>query len=732
MFFPERIRSIEPTDRVLEIGPGGTPHPRSDVLLEKIFEDPGEAKAQRGHMPELNTDKEVVFYMGGRFPFKDKEFDYVICSHVLEHVEDVDRFLSEIMRVGKKGYVEYPTIYYDYIYNIPEHITFLMRRNGVVNWIPKEETGINNFGIVNSFFHESLDKQFFDLVDTLKYYIFEGFEWFGYIPSRRVNSLDQVCYTKDEIGRLPYRHVINTGVIPIIAEATTDTLQPTSQESSGDISLSKVDDLEFLVSNGLVDPESPVRIHFGCGNRRLEGYINVGYPSSADNGNNVTADVFADITDLNFPDESIDEIRLYRIPKDFDRVTALISLIRWHSWLKAGGKLHIEAPDLVNNRHFLERLGFSPIKTGLIKRPFKARSSDTRVIVVKDRAVPLQELLEVASNLLLQGMTLPAEEEIYRLQKRKLYSALNADQVEQQDMGLSEELRKRNEAELALTGGRAKSIGLIFSKDRAMQLDATLRSFVLHCKDVQSVDLKVIYKTSNPSHEELYKILANEHSFIDFIKEVDFKKQMLSLLPIYQYILFLVDDNIFVQDFRLADIIESLRSNSDALGFSLRLGTNTTYCYTLDKEQSLPGFEEMNGEILKYCWIQANYDFAYPLEVSSSMYRVEDILPLLIQVDFSNPNTLEAKMDENKYVFSRKEHLLCYKQSATFCNPINITQSVYPNRVGNVENYSLESLASMFGKGYRIDVESYSGFIPNACHQEVELKFQQMLSECFG
>ena len=50
-------------------------------------------------------------------------------------------------------------------------------------------------------------------------------------------------------------------------------------------------------------------------------------------------------------------------------------------------------------------------------------------------------------------------------------------------------------------------IGLIFSKDRAMQLDGTLRSFYMHCKDAQSTDLTVIYKTSNALHDKLYDAL---------------------------------------------------------------------------------------------------------------------------------------------------------------------------------------------------------------------------------
>ena len=42
-------------------------------------------------------------------PFKDKEFDYVILSHVLEHVPEPLKFKKEIERIGKAGYIELPT-----------------------------------------------------------------------------------------------------------------------------------------------------------------------------------------------------------------------------------------------------------------------------------------------------------------------------------------------------------------------------------------------------------------------------------------------------------------------------------------------------------------------------------------------------------------------------------------------------------------------------------------------
>ena len=57
------------------------------------------------------------FYKGKNFikisekklPFKDKEFDFVIASHVIEHVEDFEFFVKELERISSRGYIELPT-----------------------------------------------------------------------------------------------------------------------------------------------------------------------------------------------------------------------------------------------------------------------------------------------------------------------------------------------------------------------------------------------------------------------------------------------------------------------------------------------------------------------------------------------------------------------------------------------------------------------------------------------
>jgi len=66
-------------------------------------------------------------------------------------------------------------------------------------------------------------------------------------------------------------------------------------------------------------------------------------------------------------------------------------------------------------------------------------------------------------------------------------------------------------------------------------------------------------------------------------------------------------------------------SNEETLGFSLRLGQNLDYCYSLSKEQSVPT-HAVDGEIMLWNWTSAESDWNYPLEVSSSIYKMSTIL----------------------------------------------------------------------------------------------------------
>jgi len=83
--------------KILDIGCGYRPHPKATVI------------ADQQDFSNYYKDKKFVKINEKKLPFQDKEFDFVIASHVIEHVEDFEFFLKELERVSSKGYIELPT-----------------------------------------------------------------------------------------------------------------------------------------------------------------------------------------------------------------------------------------------------------------------------------------------------------------------------------------------------------------------------------------------------------------------------------------------------------------------------------------------------------------------------------------------------------------------------------------------------------------------------------------------
>ena len=86
-----------PNWKVLDIGCGFTAHEKANVVCD--VQD----------LSNFYKDKKFVKLNDKKLPFSDKEFDFVIASHVIEHVEDVSFFIKELERVSFKGYIELPT-----------------------------------------------------------------------------------------------------------------------------------------------------------------------------------------------------------------------------------------------------------------------------------------------------------------------------------------------------------------------------------------------------------------------------------------------------------------------------------------------------------------------------------------------------------------------------------------------------------------------------------------------
>ncbi|MBL0174856.1 MAG: glycosyltransferase [Ignavibacteria bacterium] len=268
---------------------------------------------------------------------------------------------------------------------------------------------------------------------------------------------------------------------------------------------------------------------------------------------------------------------------------------------------------------------------------------------------------------------------------------------------------------------------LVFSKDRALQCDAVLRSFRLHCADASAAAVTVLYACSGARHERMYEILANEwrhESWLRFRREKDFRADVRALLAERPFILFVVDDTLFVRPFSLEGTARALASHAQALGFSLRLGRNTRYCYMSGEMQPLPRFRSAGPGCLLFRWDGARHDFGYPLEVSSSMYRSDTIRAIVETAGYRDPTSLEGALERAASRAARRTpELLCLEHSVAFSNPVNTVLAAGTNRVGRASEYASDALAEAFEAAHRIDAAAYGGMIPNACHQELPLRF---------
>ncbi len=115
--------------KVLDIGSGHNPFKRADVCLEK---DLGESADRSGVAAVIPEEKPLVIGNATNMPFKDKVFDYVVALHIAEHIEDIDKFISELQRVAKKGYIETPGVISDFFLNESFHLWMVSKKNGVL------------------------------------------------------------------------------------------------------------------------------------------------------------------------------------------------------------------------------------------------------------------------------------------------------------------------------------------------------------------------------------------------------------------------------------------------------------------------------------------------------------------------------------------------------------------------------------------------------------------------
>lgn len=179
---------IHRKDKVLEVGGGHNPHKRSNVVVDKYVD----SNYHRHSDIKVLKNQRFMEADGENLPFKDQEFDYVICNQVLEHVESPEAFLREQMRVARRGYLETPSLIGEYLFPKESHKWLVLEVDGKLVMVEKEKYWFQSnfdFGYLFLTWFQKISMPYKLLMKSQANFMTTRYEWEGEIDFE-VNPTD--------------------------------------------------------------------------------------------------------------------------------------------------------------------------------------------------------------------------------------------------------------------------------------------------------------------------------------------------------------------------------------------------------------------------------------------------------------------------------------------------------------------------------------------------------------
>ena len=248
-----------------------------------------------------------------------------------------------------------------------------------------------------------------------------------------------------------------------------------------------------------------------------------------------------------------------------------------------------------------------------------------------------------------------------------------------------------------------------------MQLDLLLRSM----PQEMAHKAWVIIRCSDTGYYNGYLRIIDEHEGM-FVFQSDFKRDVIEAInPVDGLTVFFTDDDVFINPM---PTIPNLEADPPMSCISLRLHPNMDYCYTMDKKQKRPDIVSVcpaNTDcFLTWEWGSADADYGYPMSLDGHVFRTADILPLLQQLGYHDPNSLEGQLARHPI---KRPYMACFDRSIIVNNPINRVQNTARNRHGDI---SARELNDLWLSGKRIKLDPFKGYENKACHEEIPLEFE--------
>lgn len=267
---------------------------------------------------------------------------------------------------------------------------------------------------------------------------------------------------------------------------------------------------------------------------------------------------------------------------------------------------------------------------------------------------------------------------------------------------------------------------IVFSKDRACQLDLCIRSIKEHAE----ANITVLLDWSNQEYLDGYSKLLSLHKGVSYIHQGDFMTTLRKTVrQSSEYIVMMVDDSIFINKFYFTDELElgsTIKRLPRVKCASLMLTAGVNYCYAHDKCYVPFTLERMSRKVYSFNWTYEEEwsDWGYPHQVGGNFWTRQYLTKILRSVRANNPTELEGKLN---FPLRKRRHstpkMVCLDQQKILTVPINyIPKKEKENRSSHL--YSLEELNDKFLDGYRLQLPK--GIQSNAINKEIELEFERI------
>lgn len=265
---------------------------------------------------------------------------------------------------------------------------------------------------------------------------------------------------------------------------------------------------------------------------------------------------------------------------------------------------------------------------------------------------------------------------------------------------------------------------VVFSRDRAMQLDLLLRSLDRNGGRLFGPKL-VIYRATSADHDLAYVRCQDEHPDVLFVGETHTSLRLAAKIgESADFGCCLTDDSVLYRTIWRPDPCEIL-ARKDVTCFSLRLGENTTWCYPHGREQRRPAFES-GGGVNVWEWSGADGDFGYAGSLDGHVFGGQVLRLAFADVaPGSNPNQIEDQLVRTVAELpAESPKMASYPLSHLVGIPVNRVNETHGNRFGERHGYAEGDLLERYLRGQRIALDRLDFSDVRGAHQEIPLVFE--------